>query len=69
MELTYIKSEANFICIFIPVPAKQLMAALLTHGIIIRPLESFGLPNAIRVTIGLAEHNHKFINALKKELS
>lgn len=66
MGLEYIASQANFICIFLPIPASQAFEAFLKQGIIIRALTSFGLNNAIRVTVGLPEHNHRFIEALKK---
>jgi histidinol-phosphate/aromatic aminotransferase/cobyric acid decarboxylase-like protein len=35
-------------------------------GVTIRPLKSFGLNNAIRVTVGTAEQNEFFIRCLEK---
>jgi histidinol-phosphate aminotransferase len=37
---------------------------MMKKGVIIRPLTSFGLPEAIRVSIGTREQNEKFIKAL-----
>lgn len=65
LGVTFIETEANFICIFLPISGKEAMNALIKKGIIIRPLESFGLPNAIRVTIGKEDDNRRFISALK----
>ncbi len=65
LGLPYLETEANFICIQLQSPVYD---GLLKQGIIVRPLESFGLPNHIRVTIGTEEQNRRFIDALKKEL-
>lgn len=69
LNLIYLKTEANFVCIFLPILGKEAMHALLQEGIIIRPLESFNMPHAIRVTIGLSEQNLRFITTLKKVLN
>jgi histidinol-phosphate aminotransferase len=37
-------------------------------GVIVRPMASFGMPTALRVTIGFPEENKKFIEALKATL-
>jgi len=36
------------------------------QGVIIRPLTSFGFPEAIRVTIGTKEQNKKLVAVLSK---
>jgi histidinol-phosphate aminotransferase len=69
LGLKYLKTEANFICIFLPIAGKEAMEKLLLEGIIIRPLESFKIENAIRVTIGTMAQNKRFIAALSKILS
>ena len=69
LGLKYLKTEANFICIFLPISGKVAMEKLLLEGIIIRPLESFKIENAIRVTIGTMPQNKRFIGALSKILS
>ena len=38
--------------------------ALLRQGVIVRPLASYGLPEWLRVTIGLPEQNARFLAAL-----
>ncbi|NQU18477.1 MAG: histidinol-phosphate transaminase [Candidatus Saganbacteria bacterium] len=67
-KLDFQKTEANFIWIDLKQSADQVFLKLMSEGVIIRPLTSFGMPNAIRVTIGLPEQNKKFIAALKKVL-
>lgn len=61
----YKKTEANFIFINLKRSADQLFIEMMKQGVIIRPLTSFGLPEAIRVSIGTREQNEKFIAALK----
>jgi histidinol-phosphate aminotransferase len=43
--------------------------ALLRQGVIVRPVANYGMPNHLRVTVGLPEENEKFINALEKVTS
>ena len=69
LGLNYLKSEANFICIFLPISGKEAMDRLLHEGIIVRPLESFKIENAIRVTTGTLPQNKRFIQALTKILA
>lgn len=68
LGLPFTKSEANFIYIDLPLPAKDIFQRLLKERIIIRPLNSFGRPFAIRITIGTPWQNKRLIEALKKVL-
>jgi histidinol-phosphate aminotransferase len=43
--------------------------ALLKQGIIVRPVGNYGLPQWLRVTIGLPHENAAFLGALKKALA
>ena len=58
-------SEANFIAVHIGENAKALLPFLESHGLIVRHLASFSLPEWIRVTIGKQEENELFISLLK----
>jgi histidinol-phosphate aminotransferase len=64
LGLEYKKTESNFIFVNIKRSADELFMQLMKKGIIIRPLTSFGLPQAIRVSIGTKEQNQKFISSL-----
>jgi len=66
LGIEYKKTESNFIFINLKKSADQLFMALMKQGVIIRPLTSFGLPEAIRVSIGTKEQNKKLISALEK---
>lgn len=60
-------SQANFLMFALPETAKlsalQLFEALLSRGIIIRPLKSYGMPDNLRVSIGSDEENNIFLKA------
>ncbi len=65
LGLEHKKTESNFVFINTKKPADEFFIEMMRHGIIIRPLTSFGLPQAIRVSIGAPEQNKKLIAALK----
>ena len=44
--------------------AARLTTDLLTQGIIIRPLASFGLPNCVRISTGTDEDNQRCVEAI-----
>ena len=48
---------------------RGLFDQLLGQGVIVRPLEAFGAPEAIRVTVGTADENSAFADALGHVLS
>ena len=39
--------------------------ALLREGVIVRPLGGFGMPDHIRITIGLPEENERLVKTLR----
>ena len=41
---------------------------LLRQGVIVRPVAGYGMPDHLRVTIGLPEENERFLAALKSAL-
>ena len=38
-------------------PAGPIYEALLRHGIIVRPLAGYGMPNHLRISVGLPSEN------------
>ncbi|MCX5749849.1 MAG: histidinol-phosphate transaminase [Candidatus Saganbacteria bacterium] len=66
MGLKHLKSQANFIFIDLGRDSGPVFMDMMRHGVIIRPLASFGFPKAIRVSIGTMRQNERFIEALKK---
>ena len=69
LKLNCLPSQANFIVIIDPplTPA-TLVEGLLRRGVIVRAMSAFGLPNAVRVTVGTPEENKKFIEVLQTVL-
>lgn len=60
-------SAGNFVMIDCKTPekAQTMYTALLSNGFIVRPLNGFGLPHCIRISIGLPEVNAQIIVALQ----
>jgi histidinol-phosphate aminotransferase len=63
MGLRPVESVTNFVCVELDTPGRELYEELLGHGIIVRPLDPFGMPQAIRVTVGTPEENAAAIAA------
>lgn len=40
--------------------------ALLREGVIVRPLDSFGMPDHIRISVGLPEENERLVKTLRR---
>ncbi len=68
LGLRVIPSETNFLLVFPPFSASALCDALLREGVIVRPMDSFGIPEAFRVTVGLPEENEFFLEKLERVL-
>lgn len=64
LGLEYKKTESNFIFINMKRSADEIFMGLMKQGVIIRPLTSFGFPQAIRISIGTKEQNEKLIKTL-----
>ncbi len=67
LGLEYIPSHGNFIA-FAVRDGAAVNQKLLGQGVIVRPIGGYGLPNHLRVTIGLESENARFLEALEKSL-
>jgi histidinol-phosphate aminotransferase len=65
LGLDYIVSVGNFLCIDLGRAAAAAYEALLRQGVIVRPVANYGMPNHLRVTVGLPEENERFLKALE----
>jgi len=63
-----LSSQANFIMFRPPMDAAAVFEGLLTCGIIVRPLASYGLADRLRVSVGRMDENQAFIAALRHVL-
>src|SRR5690606_12062098 len=69
LGLKYIPSVGNFITVEFAAEAMPIYQKLLQEGVIVRPLQPYQMPNHLRVSVGLAEENAFFLDALKKVLA
>jgi histidinol-phosphate aminotransferase len=68
LGLFYLPTYGNFIFVDFDRDSQIVFEALLRKGIITRTIKEYGFPNALRITIGTEEQNHKLIRALEKVL-
>lgn len=67
LGLEQIPSHGNFVT-FAVRDGAVVNQKLLKQGVIVRPIGGYGLPNHLRVTIGLETENARFLEALEKSL-
>ncbi|MCF7811904.1 histidinol-phosphate transaminase [bacterium] len=65
LGLEYRPTAANFILIKVPIPGRDLFKLLLKKGVVVRPVDGYGLPEYIRVSIGLPDENRRFFSSLE----
>jgi len=68
LRLTWIPSHANFVSVDLNRPALPIYKALLSQGVIVRPVANYQLPNHLRISIGTQDENVFFIEALSTAL-
>lgn len=59
----------NFIFLELGRPARPVYESMREAGVLVRPLEEYGLPAALRVTVGRAAENARCLEALEQALS
>jgi len=69
LGLEFIASRANFVTVRIGANAAAIYERLLRAGIIVRPIAGYGLPEHLRVTVGLADHNARLLAELERALA
>jgi histidinol-phosphate aminotransferase len=70
LDQCYLRSQANFVLLTqLPVEGHQMADRLTRRGVIVRPMDGWGLPRALRVTIGTPDQNARFAAALGAELA
>jgi histidinol-phosphate aminotransferase len=71
LGLEYVPSYGNFVLVRVGEDedaGARVNVALLKQGVIVRPVGAYGLPQWLRISIGLPEENARFIEALKTAL-
>jgi len=67
MELPYVPSVANFVLVRVG-QGIDVYEKLLRRGVTVRPMDGYGFPEYLRVTVGLPAENQRFIDALAATL-
>jgi histidinol-phosphate aminotransferase len=68
LGLEYVPSVGNFVLVKVGAAAR-VYEQLLRRGVIVRPVANYGLPEWLRVTVGLPEENATFLRALPEALA
>jgi histidinol-phosphate aminotransferase len=72
MGLEYVPSDGNFVLVRVgndDQAGERVNLELLKQGVIVRPVGGYGLPQWLRVTIGLPEENAAFLAAFERALA
>jgi histidinol-phosphate aminotransferase len=67
LKLDFVPSQANFILTDVG-EARTVYERLLRLGVIVRPMNGYGLPRHVRISVGLPEENRRLIAALGEVL-
>ena len=65
----FVPTVANFLLVRTGMSGEDLHQRLLRLGVIVRPMEAYGYPDGIRVSIGTGEELRKFLEALDRVLA
>ena len=68
LGLDYIPSHGNFVSFRVK-DAPGVYQRLLRQGVIVRPIANYGMPDHLRVTIGLESENARFLESLQRSLA
>ena len=67
LGLDYIPSHGNFVALRVG-DAAAVNRSLLKQGVIVRPVANYGMPEHLRVSVGLEGENKVFLQALERAL-
>ncbi len=68
LGLVFLRSHANFVLVRVG-DAPRAYQRLLKQGVIVRPVANYGLPEWLRVTVGVGPENRRFLDALEIALA
>lgn len=63
LGLNFVPSHANFILVDVG-DGRAVYDALLRRGVIVRPMNGYGFPRHLRISVGLPEENRRLVAAL-----
>ncbi len=62
--LSWLPSVGNFLCVDVGRSGREMFLELLKRGVIVRPVDNYGLPHFLRISIGSQAENARLIEAL-----
>ena len=68
LKLEFVPSQANFILANVGA-GRAVYDALLRKGVIVRPMNGYGLPRHVRISVGLEDENRKLVAALAEVMA
>lgn len=75
LGLAMLPSVTNFFLVDVaevfpasPAPGRFLFEKLMERGVIVRPMDGYGLPSHVRITVGTAEENDRCVDELSRVL-
>jgi histidinol-phosphate aminotransferase len=68
LGVAWVPSVGNFLLASFD-DAARVNAGLLSLGMIVRPLNGYGLGNYLRISVGASDENQKFLMALSKVIA
>jgi histidinol-phosphate aminotransferase len=67
LSLPFLPSQANFILVEVG-EGRAIYEKLLREGVIVRPMNGYGLPHHVRVSVGLMDENRRMVAALERAM-
>jgi histidinol-phosphate aminotransferase len=68
MDIEVVPSVTNFLLVDMNRDSRTVFEKLQKEGVIVRPMSAFGMPGALRISIGMPKENEALVKALKKVL-
>ncbi len=69
LQLPYWESQGNFVLFDSLRDSQQIFQSILRKGVIVRPVDNYGLKSHIRLSVGLPHENQQAIRALESALT
>ena len=69
LRLGFIPSVGNFVAVDVGRDAARVYEQLLRQGVIVRPVENYGMPGYLRISVGRERENRRALEALARVLS
>jgi len=69
MGVTPYPTNTNFFLVDLKVDGKYFYDAMLRKGVIVRPMNAYGYPEFIRITVGTEQENNRLTHAMEETLA